>query len=231
MKRLTILVPVLLVGLLLGAALVLWLRAGSLFKAPDPVTVATASLQSMQEQARLIPFAARYVAVVTSRQERLGLSAERTLIMPGNVRYELDLAKLRQRDLRWDEPTRTLSVTLPELEISRPEIDLEQIKVYGSGGLLSALTNAEQQLDAANRVRGQNELLAQARQPVPMRLARDAARRAVERSFGMPLRAAGVDAQVRVRFADEPQDGDTRQLDRSRSLEEVWQERQRREQR
>lgn len=229
MKRLPLLLPVLLLGLALGAALVLWLRSGDLFEGPDPVTVATASLQSMQEQARLTPFAARYVAVVTSRQQRFGLSAERTLIMPGTVRYEVDLAKLQRRDLRWDPDSRTLSVTLPNLEISQPQIDLDQIKVYGDGGLLTALTNADQQLDAANRVRGQNELLAQARQPVPMRLARDAARRAVERSFALPLQAAGLDAKVTVRFGDERVDADTRQMDRSRSLEEVWRERQQRQ--
>jgi hypothetical protein len=35
---------------------------------PDPVTVASASLQGLREQNRLSAFAARYVAVVTSRQ-------------------------------------------------------------------------------------------------------------------------------------------------------------------
>lgn len=35
-----------------------------------------------------------------------------------------------------------------------------------------------------------------------MALARDAAMRAVARSFAMPLRAAGIDASVAVRFVD-----------------------------
>ena len=43
----------------------------------------------------------------------------------------------------------------------------------------------------------------QAVQAQPMKLARDATRRAVERSFAMPLKAAGVDATVTVRFANE----------------------------
>ena len=66
---------------------------------PDPVTVAAASLQAVREQAVLTPFAARFVAVVTSEQHRFGLSAKKTLIMPGLVRYEIDLAAMRQRDL------------------------------------------------------------------------------------------------------------------------------------
>src|SRR3546814_15360092 len=67
----------------------------------DPETVVAASLQGLQEQNVLVPFTARYVAVVTSTQSRLGLSAKKTLIMPGTVRYEVDLAKLTPSDLSW----------------------------------------------------------------------------------------------------------------------------------
>jgi hypothetical protein len=77
----------------------------------------------MREQARLTPFAARFVAVVTSTQKRFGLSAQKTLIMPGTVRYELDLARIQQRDLSWNEASKTLSITLPPLEISTRRLD------------------------------------------------------------------------------------------------------------
>ena len=63
-------------------------------------------------------------------------------------------------------------------------------------------------------------LVRQAREPAMIRLARDATRRAVERSFAMPLRAAGVDATVSVRFADEAQ-ASTERWDTSRSLQDV----------
>ena len=53
-----------------------------------------------------------------------------------------------------------------------------------------------------------------------IKLARDATRRAVERSFAMPLRAAGIDATVAVRFADEPT-ANTERWDTSRSLQDV----------
>jgi hypothetical protein len=192
---------------------------------PDPVTIAQASLQAMREQNRLTPFAARYVAVVTSTQRRFGLEARKTLIMPGDVRYEVDLGALEQSDLRWDAATRRLEVTLPPVEVSPPAIDLAALREYDGGGVLMRLTNAEDRLDAANRGAGQAELLRQARGPVPMRLARDAARRAVERSFAMPLRAAGLEAEVAVRFRDEPRPSPER-VDRSRSLEEVYSNRQ-----
>ena len=121
---------------------------------PDPVTVATASLQAVREQAVLVPFAARFVAVVTSEEHRFGLSAKKTLIMPGMVRYELDLAALRQRDLTWNPVTRALTVTLPPLRISQPEVDLRDVQTYGQGGVLMALTDVGSELDAANKRRG-----------------------------------------------------------------------------
>jgi hypothetical protein len=187
---------------------------------PDPTTIATASLQGLREQNRLSAFAARYVAVVTSRQSQLGFSTEKTLIMPGSVRYEVDLGKLTPRDVAWDAGSRTLAVRLPPVEVDGPQVDLAAIREYGNGGVLTTFTDAEARLDAANRARGQAELLRQAREPTALRLARDATRRAVERSFSLPLRAAGVDAKIVVRFADEPV-ADGEQWDVSRSIGEV----------
>jgi hypothetical protein len=222
--RIGLTVGALLLGLLLGALVTGALRIGNLFGRPDPETIAAASLESIREQNRLTPFAARYVAVVTSSQSRFGLSAQKTLIMPGLVRYEVDLGKLQQRDLRWNRATSTLSISLPPLEISRPNVDLEELREYGEGGVLMALTSAEDKLDQANRRRGQQELVRQARQPLPMRLARDAAKRAVARSFAMPLRAAGIEANVEVRFVGEGAQ-DPSYLDRSRRIEDVLNER------
>ncbi|RYE03391.1 MAG: DUF4230 domain-containing protein [Sphingomonadales bacterium] len=188
------------------------------FAAPSPVTVAQASLEGLREQNRLSTFAARYVAVVTSTQSRLGLQAKKTLIMPGMVRYEVDLSKLEQRNLSWNG--NKLTITLPPVEVVGPEVDINNIREYGEGGILMSLTNVEEQLDEANRKAGQAELVRQAREETPMRLARDATRRAVERSFSMPLKAVGVNAQVEVLFPDETR-GPSEQWDVSRSVSDV----------
>ena len=187
---------------------------------PDPTTIASASLQGLREQNRLSAFAARYVAVVTSKQSQLGFTTEKTLIMPGMVRYEVDMAKLTQSDVAWDGASKTLSVRLPAVEADGPQVDLNAVREYGSGGVLTTFTDAEKRLDAANRRAGQIELIRQAREPAMITLARDATRRAVERSFAMPLRAAGIDATVAVRFADEPT-ASTERWDTSRSLQDV----------
>jgi hypothetical protein len=198
----------LVLGVILGVTTGL---ADRIFGGPNPETIASSSLQSMRAQNRLIAFVARYVSVVSSSEQRLGglVSSERTLILPGDVRYELDLSKLQPRDVSWDASARTLRVNLPEIEIAGPDVDIDAVKEYGGGGVLSALTNANQQLDQANRARAVSDLRGQATAAVPMRLAHEAARQAIERSFAMPLLAAGFkDVKVVARFptegADEP---------------------------
>jgi len=209
---------------LIGGGLYLGLRAAAdrFWRGPDPEVIASGSLEGLRQQNRLSALVANYVAVVTTSQRRFGLSAERTLIMPGSVRYEVDLGKLDAKDVQWDAAARRLDVTLPPIEVVGPQIDLTRIRQYDGGGLLLRFTDTGEVLDAANRKAGQTELLRQAREPVPMSLARDATRRAVERSFALPLQAAGLDATVRVRFAGEAfRDPDTEQMQRSRSPEQV----------
>ncbi len=204
--------------------------ADRIFGGPNAKTIATASLESMRAQNRLVAFVARYVSVVSSKQERLGglMTTERTLILPGDVRYELDLAKLQPKDVSWDGSAHILRVRLPEVEIAGPDVDLKSAREYGAGGVLSALTNAEDALDATNRSAAVADLRKQALAPVPMQLARNAARAAVERSFAMPLVAAGFkDAKVVARFPTEGTD-EASYMDLSTPYNQVIEEAERR---
>src|SRR5207248_4694882 len=217
------------VALALGVVVCATHILGGIF-GPSRKTIATASLESMRAQNRLIAFVARYVSVVSSEEERFGglLSSQRTLVLPGDVRYELDLSKLEPNDVSWDNSSHTLRVKLPEVEIAGPDVDLTAAREFGAGGVLSALTNANQQLDQANRAKAVADLRQQAMAPVPMRLARQAAREAVERSFAMPLLAAGFkDVKVVACFTtvgtDEPS-----YLDLSTPFEEAIKEAERR---
>jgi hypothetical protein len=219
------------VGIALVLGLLLGITSGvanRLFGGPNPTTIATASLESMRAQNRLIAFTARYVSVTTSTQSQFGFSSKRTLILPGDVRYELDLSKLQPGDVTWDKATSTLTVKLPEIEIAGPDVDLAAAQEYGAGGILSALTNANQQLDSANRAKAVANLRQQAQAPVPMRLAREAARAAIARSFGMPLAAAGFkDVKVVARFPTEGTEQPS-YLDLSTPYEEAIKEAERR---
>ncbi len=226
--RLPLLIGAVAIALLLGVVLGGAGLVGRLFGGLDPKVIATSSLESMRAQNRLVVFVARYVSVTSARQSRFGFSTERTLILPGDVRYELDLSKLKQQDVKWDSGTSTLRVQLPDVEIAGPDVDLANAREYGSGGLLAAVTNAEQGLDQANRARAVADLRKQAMGEVPMRLARQSARQAVERSFAMPLKAAGFDnAKVVARFPGEAEE-DPSYLDQSISYNEAIAEAQRR---
>lgn len=225
LKKLPLWLPPL-VALLIGAGLGLLLKPSAERAAADPMIVADATLISIREQGRLTLFTARFVAVVTASEERLGMTARKTLIMPGMVRYGVDLGRLRREHLRWDGPTQTLTVTLPPLEIAGPTIDLANVQEYSEGGIVMALTDAERELDQANTRSAQDELMRQARERTPTRLAREAAMRAVARSFAMPLRAAGIDASVSVRFLNPSGREEASFLDRPRRIEDAVSDRQ-----
>jgi hypothetical protein len=217
------------VALALGVLLGVTTGVADKLFGPNPKTIANASLQSMRAENRLTVFAARYVSVVSSEEQRLGglVSSERTLILPGDVRYELDLSQLQPGDVTWDGSSRTLKVMLPEIEVAGPDVDINAVREYGGGGVLSALTNANQQLDQANRDRAVQDLRKQATAAVPMQLAHQAAREAVERSFAMPLLAAGFkDVKVVARFPTEGNDASY--VDLSTPYEQAIQEAERR---
>ncbi len=209
--------PVLAVLAILGAIL-WWANRDT---APQVETVASSSLQAMREQNRLSAFAANYAAVVTSEQRRFGLSAKKTLIMQGLVRYEVDLAKLGANDVRWDADTRTLRVKIPPIETAPPQIDLKTVQEYGENGLLRAFTNVDDVLDDANRDKGLAELTRQANSPVPLRLARDAFKRAIAQNFEAPLHAVGIEATVEAYFADELGGNVTTRWDESKPLSQI----------
>ena len=95
------------------------------------------------------------------------------------------------------------------------------IQEYDAGGILTALTDAERQLDAANRAKGEAALIEQAEGPVPMRLARDATRRAIMQNFATPLKAAGISARVEAKYGDELVGKVDTRWDYSTPLEEI----------
>lgn len=212
--------------LLLGLALGWGLRPSPAAARPDAEEIATAALLSVRDSGRVVPFSARFVSVASASETHLGLTARKTLIMPGIVRYGVDLSRLRRSSLGWDEASRTLSVTLPPLELSGPEIDLNQVQESSEGGLVMALAGSEKELDSVNRQTAQDELMRQAREPRPMQLARAAAMRDVARAFALPLRASGIEASVAVRFVDPAGEEEATYLDRPRPLEARLRDRQ-----
>jgi hypothetical protein len=184
-------------ALLLTLGALMWVKT---LLDPPIETIVASSLKAVQEQNRLSAFAARFVTDVTSSKQRYGLSAQKTLIIPALVRYEVDLTKLHQGDLSWDARAKVLTVRLPPVEVTSPAFDLTQTREYQSGAVLMTLTDVEPLLDAENRAKATLDLIVQAKAAPMMKLARAATEHAVASSFAMPLRAAGVDVTVKVEF-------------------------------
>jgi hypothetical protein len=185
-------------------ALGLWLWPGwpAIFGlAPDAQTIASSSLEGLKRQNRLTVFSARYVAVVTSSETRFGFAAQKTLIVPGTVRYDIDLAQLDSGDLDWNAETGTLTVDAPKIMPGAPALDLTAMREFKDGEIIMALTQAEERLDTANRDGAVRQIAEQAKESLPMQLARDAATQAIVQNFALPLQAAGIAAKVVVRFS------------------------------
>lgn len=217
-------VPALLLGLAGGYA-VRPHEAPAAAAQADPRALADAALLSLRDQGRLVAYGARYVAVVTAKDSRLGFTASKTLTLPGSIRYGVDFARLRRSDLAWDAPTRTLTVTLPPLELSAPAFDMAAAREQSEGGLVLALSGSEKELDEANRTAAADDILRQARAPAALDIARGAAMRLAASSFALPLRAAGVDASIAVRFTDPAGKEEASFLDRPRALEQTLRDR------
>jgi hypothetical protein len=212
-----ILVPILLLALLIGGA-AYWARKAW---QPEITTVAASTLEALKQQNRLLIFTNNSSATVTTTQTRFGLSAKKTLIVQGLMRYEVDMTKLAANDVRWDEKSKTLSVRIPPIEIPPPQIDLNSIQEYGEAGILRSLTNVDEVLDASNRTKAQAELMSQAQSPVLMDMARAAAKKAVTQNFEVPLRAAGIEAKIAPFFAGEADKAVTTRWDVSTPLREA----------
>lgn len=223
MKKWLLLAPPVL-ALLIGAVIGLFLRPPASAQegpqGPDPMGIANQILLSVREQGRQTVFVGRFVAIATASETRLGFTARKTLILPGSVRYAVDLSRMRRTDLAWDPATSTLTVTLPPLELAGPELDFAGVQEYAEGGMVMALTDAGRTIDEANRRAAREELARQARGPLPLTEARTAALRDVARSFAFPLRAAGIEASVAVRFVGADGRETASFLDRPRRIDD-----------
>lgn len=193
----------LVIGLLLGIGGMWLVERQSAKEEPTAESVAAASLDAIRAQNRLTVFAGRFTVAVTTRVEKLGLAAEKTLIVPATVRYDIDYSKLRRDDLAWDAGAKTLTVRLPQIEIAEPQVDLAGIREYAGGTFLLAISDAEAVIDKANRTKIRAAVMKEADTSVLRDLARASARTAVGRGFALPLEASGIDARVIVRFPDE----------------------------
>lgn len=170
-------------------------------------------LRSLQGEGRTPALTARLMAVVSTTatadsadkgaEDATKLRAPSSLLaVPGVVRYDLDLRDARTKDIAWDAEKRSLRIRVPALTLSEPQIDSGGIRALSGAQWVPVHTA----LDGDTRKAAFGQLLSQAREDSALGLARDAARKTVERAFATKLREAGEKASVEIRFADEKSD-------------------------
>jgi hypothetical protein len=164
------------------------------------------TLTSFQKQNRLTVFSAQLSPVVSADEEQLLglLKTKQVAVIPARVDYTLDLSAVTRERLNWDKSAKRLSVRLPALSLSKPDLDEARAQYLREGVWISRDTQAKltrENTQAAERAAGE-----QAANPVLIELARSAAKDAVRQNLSIPLQVAGFgDVAVEVLF-----DGETR---------------------
>lgn len=196
--------PWLLVIALLAATA--WLTWRAYFYNPTADPVGSAML-AFQKQNTLTVFSSRFevVAESTNAQGVLGidlLKSRQAAIIPAMVEYRLDLARMDRDRFQWNADDQTLTVTVPALRISRPNLDEAQARTFTEGNFVTG--GAAQALARNNSLQAERKASDFARNPEILGLARQAAKDAVRQNLAIPLQIAGFEkATVAVRFDGE----------------------------
>lgn len=167
----------------------------------DPLAT---SLTAFEKANRLTVFSAQLAPVVASDDERLlGLLTSRQIaVIPARVDYTLDLSKMTRASMDWNKDAERLTVTLPPLTVSRPNLDEGRAQYLREGVWITR--TAQDELTRANTKLAEQQAVQQAANPVLLNLARAAAKDAVRQNLSAPLQVSGhPKATVVVRFADE----------------------------
>ena len=167
----------------------------------DPLAT---SLSAFEKANRLTVFSAELAPVVAADDERLmGLIKSRQIaVIPARVDYTLDLSKMTRANMAWDEQAQRLTVTLPALTVSRPNLDEGRAQYLREGVWITR--TAQDELTRANTRLAEQQAVQQAANPVLLNLARAAAKDAVRQNLSAPLQVSGhPQATVVVRFEGE----------------------------
>lgn len=187
-----------------GAMMLAGLFAWQLYGPQDHGDPIATSLAAFEKTNRLTVFSAQLVTLVDAQDERAFglLKSKQVAVIPARVDYMLDLTQLDTRRFVWDERGKRLTVTLPPLQLSRPNLDEAKARYISSGVWITG--DAQAKLTRDNTIVAEGEAQKQAANPALIGLAKGAAKQAVAQNLGVPLKVAGYgDVTVEVRFDGE----------------------------
>ena len=172
---------------------------------PDHGDPVAASLLAFEKQDRLTVFSAQLALVSASQDERAFglLKSKQVAVIPARVDYTIDLTQMDKTRMKWDDASSHLDVTLPTLQMSRPNLDEAHAQYLREGVWITGAAQAK--LTRDNTLVAEQQAAEQAKNPALLTLARNAAKDAIRQNLAIPLQVAGYGAvTVTVHFDGEP---------------------------
>lgn len=154
------------------------------------------------------------------------LRSNQVVKMPYSVDYFVDVSRIDSDDVEWNQATRTLIVSAPDVTVARANTDEGRRTLVRTSGIF-VTRKAGEELSRRISQNAQVKASSEASSPQRMAQAREHARRAVSAIMTTPLGTLGYgDARVIVTFPFERQSGNPERWDVSRRAEDVLGERQ-----
>ena len=173
--------------------------------APDHGDPVAASLLAFEKQDRLTVFSAQLALVSAADDARAFgiLKSRQVAVIPARVDYSIDLSQMTPARMNWDQAKQSLDVTLPPLQVSRPNLDEAHAQYLREGVWITGAAQAK--LTRDNTLVAERQAAEQAKNPALLTLARSAAKDAIRQNLAIPLQVAGYGAvSVTVHFDGEP---------------------------
>jgi hypothetical protein len=143
--------------------------------------------------------------------------------LPFSVDYFVDLSGLTPSDVRYDAGAKRLLVTVPDVTVADPRIDLARGEMDNAKGWWVSRAASQALVTRSMKMAG-SQAEATANEPANLNRAREEGRQRIAKLLDVPLSAAGYDGMtVEVRYIGEGQSNDER-WDVSRSIQEVLDE-------
>ena len=172
--------------------------------APDHGDPVAASLLAFEKQNRLTVFSAQLALVSASQDERAFgmLKSKQVAVIPARVDYTIDLSAVDKSRVKWDAGHDRLDVTLPPLQVSRPNLDEAHAQYLREGVWITG--DAQAKLTRDNTLVAEKQAANQAQNPALLALARNAAKDAIRQNLAIPLQVSGYgNVDVTVHFDGE----------------------------
>lgn len=169
----------------------------------DSKRVLAAAVESLRSESKLLVYSYKaFASVSVERDGFLLLNGRQDLITPASVSYFVDLSRLTQDHVSFNEQAMVVTVRLAPLILGDIAFEPEGART-SNGGLLTFSQTEVDELSKLNYASARKAFTKQAQGAELVQAAKAQAIKAVESSFEIPFRAAGLaDVQVIAVFDD-----------------------------